>query len=89
MDLVSLTKFIAKSLIKNKDQLQVNFEESGTAKIIQILVDKSDIGSIIGKRGMIANAIRTLVQAASYSNELGQVKINIDELPKSYENTNE
>lgn len=46
--------------------------------IIQVLVDDSVIGSVIGKNGIIANAIRTIVQASAYANGLKKVKINID-----------
>lgn len=80
MDLVSLTEFIIKNLLKNPEKLEINMKEEADVKIIQILVDSSDIGSIIGKGGNIANSIRTIIQASSYHNNLGRVRINIDTL---------
>ena len=80
MDLVSLTEFIVKNLVKNPEKLEINISEDADVKIIQILVDSSDVGSIIGKGGNIANAIRTIIQASSYHNKLGRVRVNIDVL---------
>ena len=50
------------------------------ATIIQILVSNEDMASVIGRGGSIANAIRTIVQAAAYTNKLGSVRVNIDAL---------
>ena len=36
------------------------------------------MGKVIGKRGMIASAIRTIVQASSRLNNDDRVKVNID-----------
>ena len=46
--------------------------------LIQVLVDESDMGRVIGKGGKLANAIRTLVQASSYTKDNKKVRINID-----------
>lgn len=78
MDLVELSNFLVKNLVKNKDNVVVNKLENDNETIIQILVDSSEIGAVIGKNGNIANAIRTLIQASAYINKLGKVRINID-----------
>ena len=39
---------------------------------------QEDLGAVIGRAGKIANAIRTLVQAAAYTTDQGRVRINID-----------
>lgn len=78
MELVELTEFLVKSLVKNKDLVEVNIAEENNFKIIQVLVDSSDIGALIGKNGTIANSIRTIIQASSYHNRLGKVRINFD-----------
>lgn len=79
MDLVALTEYLVKSIVKEKDMVSVKqFDEEEDYITIQVLVDSSDMSAVIGKDGMNANAIRTLVQASSYINNLKKVKINID-----------
>lgn len=79
MNLVELTSFLVKSLVKDPEMVSVKqFEDETDVITIQVLVDNDEIGAVIGKNGVIANAIRTLVQASSYANGLKKVKINID-----------
>ncbi|MCI5552451.1 MAG: KH domain-containing protein [Tenericutes bacterium] len=79
MDLVALTEYLVKSIVKQKDMVSVKqFEDDEEYITIQVLVDSSDMGAVIGKNGINANALRTLVQASSYINGLKKVKINID-----------
>ena len=79
MDLVVLTEYLVKSIVKQKDMVSVKqFEDDEEYITIQVLVDSSDMGAVIGKNGTNANALRTLIQASSYINGLKKVKINID-----------
>lgn len=79
MKLVELTEFLVKSVVSDPDMVSVKqFEDDEDYIIIQVLVDDSVIGSVIGKKGIIANAIRTIVQASAYANGLKKVKVNID-----------
>lgn len=79
MSLVALTEFLVKSVVSDPDMVSVKqFEDDEEFITIEVLVDESAIGSVIGKKGIIANAIRTIVQASSYANGLKKVKINID-----------
>ena len=48
------------------------------SKIFFINKYKSLFVAVIGKKGVIANAIRTIVQASSYINHERRVRINID-----------
>lgn len=79
MNLVDLTEFLVKSAVTDPDMISVKqFEDEEEYITIQVLVDESVIGSVIGKQGIIANAIRTIVQASAYANGMKKVKINID-----------
>lgn len=80
MDLVKLTEELVKSLAQNKDMVSVKEFESNEEDtvFIQVMVDSSDMGRIIGKNGKIASSIRTIVQASSYLHGNKKVKINID-----------
>jgi predicted RNA-binding protein YlqC (UPF0109 family) len=78
-DLVLLTETIVKSLVKDPDSVSVKqFETDEDYILIQVMIDKEVMGSIIGREGRIANAIRTVVQAASYVGDNKKVRINID-----------
>lgn len=60
--MVELVKFIVTGLVDKKDEVVVTMGEDNT--VINIKVDKSDMGKVIGKDGRIAKAIRTIVKAA-------------------------
>ena len=80
MDLVLMTEYLVKSVVSHPDMVTVKEfpSENEHEFIIEVLVDESDIGRVIGKGGKTANAIRTLVQANSYLQDNKRVKINIE-----------
>ena len=59
--MVELVKFIVTGLVDKKDEVEVAMGDENT---VNIKVDKSDMGKVIGKDGRIAKAIRTIVKAA-------------------------
>ncbi len=79
MNPVELTEYIIKNLVNDPEMVSVKqFDDVDDMITIQVLVDSEEIGSVIGKGGNIANAIRTIVQAASYANDNKKIRINID-----------
>lgn len=79
MDLVALTEYLVKSLVKDPDSVSVKqFDVEEDYITIQVLVNSEEMGAVIGRGGNIANSIRTIVQASSYINGNKKVKINID-----------
>lgn len=80
MSLIELTENLVKSLATNEDMVSVKeFEtDEEDTVLIQVMVDSSDMGRVIGKSGKTANAIRTLIQASSYLKDNKRIKINID-----------
>jgi len=80
MNLVELTEEIVKALVVNKDSVSVKEfpTEEENIMLIQVMVDDSDMGRVIGKEGRTANAIRTLVQASSALADNKYIKIDID-----------
>lgn len=78
MDIVEFTEYLVKKLVKQPDMVSVKqFDDEEDLTVIQVLVDSSDMGAIIGRSGNIARAIRTLVQASAYTTGK-KVKIDID-----------
>lgn len=79
MNLVELTSFLIKNIVNDPDMVSVKqIAEDEEYVTIEVLVDNSVMGSVIGRQGNIANAVRTIVQASAYANGLKKVRINID-----------
>ena len=64
-----LVLFIARSLVDKPEGVKVEMHEDADAFVIELSVDPSDVGKVIGKQGRIAKAIRTIVKAASVDAE--------------------
>jgi len=60
-----LIEYLAKSLVDDPSQVNVNIVEGEKSTILELRVAEGDIGKVIGKQGRIAKAIRTVLQAAS------------------------
>ena len=60
-----LIEVIAKSLVVHPSEVVVTETVSGDDLLLELKVDPSDMGKVIGRQGRIAKAIRTVVKAAS------------------------
>ena len=78
MNLVDFSELIVKKLVKEPDLVTVKEFEDGEDTVIEIAVSEEDMGRVIGKRGKIANSIKTLIQAKAYNDGNKKVKVNID-----------
>ena len=59
-------RYMVESLVDNKEAVEVtSVDESEKVTVISVLVDKEDIGKVIGRNGKIAGSIRTIVKSAS------------------------
>jgi predicted RNA-binding protein YlqC (UPF0109 family) len=56
---------IVKALVDHPEQVQVNEIVSAQIVVLELKVDKNDMGKVIGKQGRTANAVRHLLNAAS------------------------
>jgi predicted RNA-binding protein YlqC (UPF0109 family) len=56
---------IVKALVDQPDEVTVTEVEGGHTLVLELRVAKSDMGMVIGKRGRNAQAIRTIISAAS------------------------
>jgi predicted RNA-binding protein YlqC (UPF0109 family) len=56
---------IVKALVDQPDKVSVNEIEGSHTTILEIRVAKTDMGKVIGKKGRTAQAIRTILSAAS------------------------
>lgn len=60
-----LIEIISKNLVDLPDAVQVSEIEGECTSVIELRVDKSDLGKVIGKQGRIARAMRTILAASS------------------------
>ena len=56
---------ITQALVDNPEQVEINAIEGSQTTVLELRVATEDMGKIIGKQGRTANAIRTLLNAAS------------------------
>jgi hypothetical protein len=75
-------EYIAKNLVDNPDKVVINEVGGSHTLIIELGVDKSDIGKIIGKKGKTINAIRTLLMSVASRNGL---RVNLEILEEDKE----
>ncbi len=60
-----LVSYIAKALVDNPDEVSVSEVSGEQTSVIELKVSKSDLGKVIGKQGRTAQAMRTILSAAS------------------------
>ena len=60
-----LIEIMAKALVEHPDQVHVSEIAGEHASVIELRTAKEDLGKIIGKRGRNAQAMRTILNAAS------------------------
>lgn len=68
----SLVQYIAENLVNDPSQVKLNRRETGRTLVLELKVAQGDMGRVIGKNGRVANAIRSLLRAASSDRGRGQ-----------------
>ena len=61
----SLITAIVQALVDKPDEVQIKEVVGDHAHVLELQVAKGDVGKVIGKGGVHASAIRTLLKAAS------------------------
>lgn len=64
-ELKTLIEFVSKALVDMPEKVEVHEIEGEQTTVIELKVDKSDLGKVIGKQGRTARALRTILNAAS------------------------
>jgi predicted RNA-binding protein YlqC (UPF0109 family) len=60
-----LVEYVAKALVDQPEQVQVEMVEDATTTILRLKVAPGDLGRVIGKQGRTARAMRTLLHATA------------------------
>lgn len=61
--IVELIEVIAKALVDKPEEVSVHAIDGEQSRILELSVDPSDLGKVIGKKGRTAKSIRTLLGA--------------------------
>ena len=60
-----LLTYIAQNLVEHPQAVDVQETESGGNVVLELRVDPSDMGKVIGRQGRIAKEIRTLMRSVA------------------------
>jgi len=60
-----LLEAIVKPLVQFPDEVNVTLTDREDSQLLELRVNPSDMGKVIGRQGRIAKAIRTVMRAAS------------------------
>jgi len=61
----ALLQRIVESLVDNPQNIKIQTITGQSTDVLELKVDKTDIGKVIGKKGRTANSLRTILAAAS------------------------
>jgi predicted RNA-binding protein YlqC (UPF0109 family) len=61
----SVLDYLVRAVVDDPDAVEVEVDEGGRRTTLNVTVGDGDMGRVIGKRGRIAQAIRTVVRAAA------------------------
>ena len=57
--------YLVKALVDDPDAVEIDVDEDRRGLRMQVRVGPGDMGRVIGRRGRLANALRTVVRAAA------------------------
>ena len=61
----NLVKYVVETFAENKEDIAYEIEEKEAVTEITVRLNPADLGTVIGKQGKIAKALRTLVSATT------------------------
>ena len=72
-----LIERIVRAMVDHPEQVQIDIIVGGNTTVYEVRAAKNDLGKVIGKRGSHANAIRTILTAASATAQKGRAILEI------------
>lgn len=63
--MTDLLETLVKALVENPEAVEITEIDEGGDLVYEITVADEDLGRVIGRRGRVANAIRTVAKAAA------------------------
>ena len=68
-------EYLVKALVDDPDAVEIDVDEDRRGLRMQVRVGPGDMGRVIGRRGRLANAVRTVVRAAAVDD---RVSVDVD-----------
>jgi predicted RNA-binding protein YlqC (UPF0109 family) len=73
-----LLEYLVEGLVDDPEQVSVNeVSEDDRTTILEVSVGPDDYGSVIGRGGRTASALRTIIKAAGSAHGTGRVFVDI------------
>lgn len=72
---VAVCEYLVKQIVDQPDEVSVEPHEDSGVLRIDVSVGDGDMGRVIGRRGRVAAAIRTVVRAAGIDDDLPKVEV--------------
>jgi len=60
-----LLEYVARQLVSRPEAVEVHEVAGERSVVLELRVDDEDLGRVIGRRGRVARALRTLIKAAA------------------------
>lgn len=61
----SVLAYLVRAMVEDPDSVEIEVDEGGRRLALNVHVAPGDMGRVIGKRGRVAQSIRTVVRAAA------------------------
>ena len=71
----AVLEYLVKSVVDDPDAVNVELDDHGRRPALNVTVGDGDMGRVIGKRGRVAQSIRTVTRAAAVRDD---VEIDIE-----------
>lgn len=71
----AVCEYLVKQIVDNPDAVNVELSERESGIRLDVTVGEGDMGRVIGKRGRVAGAIRTVVRAAGTDDETPSIEV--------------
>ena len=68
---VAVLDYVTRQIVDEPDAVRIEVEDASGGVILHLHVAPDDMGKVIGKRGRVAQSLRTLVRAAGAREGIG------------------
>ncbi len=67
---VAVLEYLVQSVVDDPDAVEIEVDDDGRRPALNVTVGDGDMGRVIGKRGRVAQSIRTVTRAAAVKDDL-------------------